>query len=150
MFVLSSAVLLRLALTAIALPLAPRRIDPARVADVVEWVAEAAEAEEATTGDAAIAVVFAVHESAGRADARSSDGRDCSIVQLRGVALDGHTCAELAADPVLAVRLWLRYLARARARCGSTSAALGVLAAGRCGGAPRLVASRLALARIVP
>lgn len=131
---------------AAVLALSPARVTRARAADVAVWSREASIRVGAPLEDAKLVAVFAVLESAGDARAVSPDGRDCSIVQLRGWARRGHTCAELTADPVLAIATWLEDLEDLRWKCGSTRRALGALATGRCGGAPKLSARRCALA----
>lgn len=79
----------------------------------------------------------------------SPDGLDCGISQLRGLARAGHSCAELQADPVLCIRLWFRWLNVARSMCpSSTASALGAVASGKCGGAPKLIARRCARAGV--
>ena len=136
------------ALLAVGYPLAPSRLRAEDVPQIARWVYEAAEAEEASIDDAELEMVWIAFESSGRPDARSIDGHDCSLLQLRGAARAGYSCAELADDPVLAARLWLRHLHAARLTCGSTARALGAVATGVCGGAPRLVARRCALAGV--
>lgn len=81
-------------------------------------------------------------ESACDPRARSADGEDCGIVQQRGVARHGRSCAELMRDPDLALDLWLSDLEDATDACGSLSLGLGVLYGGKCGGRPSLVRFR--------
>jgi hypothetical protein len=92
--------------------------------------------------DAVIAGEWRARESGCVDDAISPDGQDCGPMQQRGVARHGRSCSELAADPVLAVRMWLEDLERLRGVCGTTFRALGALSGGKCGARPGLVRGR--------
>lgn len=133
-----------LRLTAILLGLPPARTIPtARMEPLIAWVTEGVALEEGTLQEAAEAVIWANHESGGDPLAISPDGKDCALLQMRGAARQGHTCAELMADPVLCVRVWVRWLRKMREVCGGSEVrALGAVSSGKCGGVPRLVAGR--------
>lgn len=96
--------------------------------------------------DANIAAVFLELESGGDPSVVGDHGAACSKMQMHPEAREGHPCAELIADSVLAIRIWMRQLRRLRGICGSTERALGALASGKCGGAPALVKYRCSLA----
>lgn len=123
----------------------PDRITAEHAVESAREVDAAAVAEDMER-DANVAAVFLALESAGRAGAVGDQGAACSKMQLHAWLRRGHTCAELAQDSVLAVRLWLRGLRELRDVCGSTKKALGALASGRCGGAQKLVERRCELA----
>ena len=112
--------------------------------ETISWPPAAAAAEGASLEDARLAATFAACESAGHSDAIGDSGAACSALQLHVEWRRGHTCSELQASRVLALEVWLRALASVRDRCGSTRAGLGVLAAGRCNAAPKLVDRRMA------
>lgn len=100
--------------------------------------------------DALLAGEWRARESGCVDDAVSPDGKDCGPMQQRGAARHGMTCAELAAAPEVAVRMWLEDLERLRKACGSTPRALGVLSGGKCGARPGLVRSRCVQAGLGP
>ncbi|GAC1541235.1 MAG: hypothetical protein NVS3B10_05800 [Polyangiales bacterium] len=132
-----------LAILLLLAALSPSRVAAADVPSLVSDVATAAAAEGASMEDARLVATFAACESAGRADAIGDSGAACGVTQLHREWMGGHACAEVSRDRVLGLRLWLRALASVRERCGTTRAGLGVLAAGRCGGAPKLVSRRM-------
>ncbi len=123
----------------------PDRITP-QLAEESAPEVEAAARAEGMEEDANIAAVFLAHESAGHRYAIGDQGAACSKMQMHPWLRRGHTCAELAEDSVLAIRLWFRGLRELRGVCGSTKRALGALASGRCGGAQKLVERRCELA----
>ena len=101
----------------------------------------------ASLEDAALLETWAGFESKGVPDALGDSGRSCGATQLGLVARRGHSCAEVRADRVLAMRLWLENLATLRVREGSTERALSVLSCGKPDGARELVAIRCFIAR---
>jgi hypothetical protein len=140
---------MRLLHIAVFMLLAHGRIIEKRISATVDVVLTATALEHRTSDDAALAIVWAGHESGGDPNATSPDGLDHGLMQLRGPALQGHTPAEVKADPVLCVRLWFRWLDVARALCKSTDvAALGALSTGKCWGAKARVTRRCMFAGV--
>ena len=140
---------LRLLHIAVFALLPAKRVVEKRVSFVVDVVLTATALEHRTPDDAALAFVWIWHESAGDPNATSPDGLDHGLTQLRGPALQGHLPSEVKADPVLAVRLWFRWLDVARELCkGPDAAALGALSTGKCRGAKARVARRCAFAGV--
>lgn len=98
---------------------------------------------EATAPDADTAktmLVWGIHESSLRNNAVGDNGRSRCWLQVQDLGdLDELNCA----------KAWLGILRYAEKQCGSRRAALGSIATGHCGGAPRLVQRRLAKAGVV-
>lgn len=117
-------------------------VTPPRAAPCAVWVTHAVVDHGGGLDDALLAAEWAARESGCNPRALSPDGQDCSIMQMRGVARRGHTCAELVDAPELSIATWLEDLDELRDVCGTTRGALGALAGGHCGDAAKLVSSR--------
>ena len=98
---------------------------------------------EATAVDADTArlmLVWGIHESSLRNDAVGDGGRSRCWLQIQGLGnMDELNCA----------KAWMGILRYDEQKCGSRRAALGAIATGHCGGAPRLVQRRLEKAGVV-
>lgn len=98
---------------------------------------------EATAVDADTArlmLVWGIHESSLRNDAVGDGGRSRCWLQIQGLGdMDELDCA----------KAWMGILRYDEQKCGSRRAALGAIASGHCGGAPRLVQRRLEKAGVV-
>lgn len=98
---------------------------------------------EATAVDADTArlmLVWGIHESSLRNDAVGDGGRSRCWLQIQGLGdMDELNCA----------KAWMGILRYDEQKCGSRRAALGAIASGHCGGAPRLVQKRLDKAGVV-
>ena len=98
---------------------------------------------EATAVDADTArlmLVWGIHESSLRNDAVGDGGRSRCWLQIQGLGdMDELNCA----------KAWMGILRYDEQKCGSRRAALGAIASGHCGGAPRLVQRRLEKAGVV-
>jgi hypothetical protein len=109
---------------------------PSHTPSVVSAIEEMAPDEET----ARILLVWGHKESGLRNDAIGDGGRARCFLQLRDRGnLDPQSC----------IRVWLYDLSANEKLCGSRRAALGALSSGRCGGATKLVSSRLKLAGVV-
>ena len=98
---------------------------------------------EATAVDADTArlmLVWGIHESSLRNNAVGDGGRSRCWLQIQGLGdMDELNCA----------KAWMGILRYDEQKCGSRRAALGAIATGHCGGAPRLVQRRLEKAGVV-
>ena len=98
---------------------------------------------EATAPDAdtaRIMLVWGIRESSLRNSAVGDGGRSRCWLQIQGLGdLDELNCA----------KAWIGTLRYAEQTCGSRRAALGSIASGHCGGAPKLVQRRLEKAGVV-
>jgi hypothetical protein len=98
---------------------------------------------EATAPDADTArlmLVWGIGESSLRNSAIGDGGASRCWLQVKYLGgLDEENCA----------RAWLGILRYAETKCGSRRSALGSLATGHCGGAPRLIQRRLDDAGVV-
>jgi hypothetical protein len=101
------------------------------------------QAIESTSGDddtARIMLVWGVRESSLRNDAVGDGGRSRCWLQIQDLGdLDEVSCA----------KVWMGLLKYDEKLCGSRRAALGAIASGHCGGAPKLVQRRLEKAGVV-
>jgi hypothetical protein len=89
---------------------------------------------------ARLMVVWGFYESGLNNSIPGDGGRARCFLQVRDRGdLDAGACA----------RVWLGMLAYAERECGTRRAALGSLATGKCGGAPKLVARRLERAGVM-
>ena len=98
---------------------------------------------EATAPDAdtaRIMLVWGIRESSLRNRAVGDGGRSRCWLQIQGLGdMDELNCA----------KAWMGILRYDEQKCGSRRAALGAIASGHCGGAPRLVQRRLEKAGVV-
>ncbi len=123
--------------------MAPARIAAPTVPGLVSDVVTAGVDVSATLAEMDLVATFAVCESAGRRDAIGDGGAAVGSTQLHEEHWRGYGRDEVLASRVLQIELWILSLRDAVAACGSVERGLGRIAAGKCGGAPKLVRRRM-------
>lgn len=118
---------MRETLLALAMTLGFFRGVPPSILSAIETVAPDQET-------ARLMLVWGIHESALRNEAVGDGGKSRCWLQVQRLGdLDELNCA----------RAWMGILRYDERLCGSRRSALGAIATGHCGGAPRLVQRRL-------
>jgi hypothetical protein len=120
----------------------------ARAMEAAEDVAFVVEERGALPGldaeqTARLLIEWHAREASLRADLIGDGGRAFGALQVRRGWFAGHSAADVLGSRRLGLALGLDVMRASILRCGSVRAGLGAFAtAGKCGGAPRLVARR--------
>jgi len=102
-----------------------------------------------TTETARLLATWAGYESTCVNDIVSKDGKDCAVMQLRGIAQQGVPCSIMRKDRELAFTLGLRWMHVAVAMCnGSVAGGLRAYATGSCTKGYMLVSKRCKRAEV--